>query len=354
MVAVGGTSLYLNADNSYNNETAWGGYSASVGVMIGSGGGTSLYEPEPTYQQGVQSTGFRSTPDVSFVADPNTGVWIADTYNLSAGNLWESVGGTSLSDPCWAGLFALANQARSAAGQPTLNSTTATDAQQALYSLPQADFNSVTSGSNGGYTAQSGYNMATGLGTPVANRLVPDLAAYQQAGDVNTTTPISVGSAASYDTTGDSSTNALATMDVFNALTITANRPVNAYRTAGSAVMPSKHVRTQTVEAALTVPQLSTPAAGSVVTDLAAQSGIAAGLESTALDVLSSSGQAGAEAASIAPTSLLKSPRDAYFADLGTGLASNAAGAVAHGESQFDLANLLAGSGVRTLVRPRT
>ena len=53
-----------------------------AGAFIGSGGGISLYEPEPAYQQGVQSTGSRTTPDVSLVADPATGAWIADPYNL--------------------------------------------------------------------------------------------------------------------------------------------------------------------------------------------------------------------------------------------------------------------------------
>jgi uncharacterized repeat protein (TIGR01451 family) len=234
VVAVGGTSLYLNADNSYNNETGWGYFSNSAGMLIGSGGGTSLYEPEPTYQLGVQSTGSRSTPDVSFVADPGTGAWISDPYNLSADSSFEVVGGTSLSSPCWAGMLALVNQGRTAAGQPTLNSTTPTDAQQALYSLPQTDFNSITSGSNGGYTAQSGYNMVTGLGTPVANRLVPDLVAYQQSGDSNTTTPISVTNVASYGTTATGAANALGVMNVFNALTVTANSTLTAYPVAAA------------------------------------------------------------------------------------------------------------------------
>jgi len=72
VIAVGGTSLQLNAqDSSYVSETAWSG----------SGGGTSLYEKAPAYQQGVQHTGFRTTPDVAFDADPNTGVAIYDSYN---------------------------------------------------------------------------------------------------------------------------------------------------------------------------------------------------------------------------------------------------------------------------------
>ena len=121
VVAVGGTSLTLNGngDGSYNNETGWGYQSASLGTFIGSGGGISLYEPEPAYQQAVQSTGMRTTPDVSLVADPATGAWIADTYNLDPSNPFEVVGGTSLSAPAWAGLFALVDQgARPPANQP--------------------------------------------------------------------------------------------------------------------------------------------------------------------------------------------------------------------------------------------
>ena len=153
VVAVGGTSLTLNADNSYNSETGWGYYSDSVGAFIGSGGGISLYEPEPAYQQGVQSTGSRTTPDVSLVADPATGAWIADPYNLDPSNPFEIVGGTSLSAPAWAGLLALVNQGRAAAGESTLNSSSPTDTQQALYMLPQSDYNVIASGNNG-YTRE--------------------------------------------------------------------------------------------------------------------------------------------------------------------------------------------------------
>ena len=157
VVAVGGTSLTLNGDGSYNSETGWGYQSASVGAFIGSGGGLSMYEPEPAFQQGVQSTGYRTTPDVSLVADPATGAWIADPYNLDPSNPFEVVGGTSLSAPAWAGHSALVNQVRAAAGESTLNSATPTDAQKALYMLPQSDYNAITSGTNG-YTASAGYS----------------------------------------------------------------------------------------------------------------------------------------------------------------------------------------------------
>ena len=181
VVAVGGTSLTLNADGSYHSESGWGYYSDSVGALIGSGGGISLYEPEPVYQEKVQTTGGRTTPDVSLVADPATGAWIADPYNLPATNPFEVVGGTSLSAPCWAGLVALANQGRAAAREPALDSSSPTETQQALYSLPQRDYNVISSGNNG-YSAGAGYNLVTGLGTPVANLLVNDLVAYHGPG----------------------------------------------------------------------------------------------------------------------------------------------------------------------------
>ena len=184
VVAVGGTTLELNADGSTNSETAWGNTDSGLGgTFIGSGGGVSAYEAEPSYQSAVQTTGFRTTPDVALNADPNTGVWIADTYNLSADKPWAVVGGTSVSAPTWAGLFALANQARAAAGEATLDTSNPTETQQALYNVPLADFNDITSGSNGAYNAGGGYDLVTGLGSPVANLLVPDLAAY--SGGVN-------------------------------------------------------------------------------------------------------------------------------------------------------------------------
>jgi hypothetical protein len=218
VVAVGGTSLLLHADNSYDRETGWG-YTAGgqAGTFIGSGGGVSLYEAEPSYQTHVQSTSYRTTPDVSLVADPNTGAWIADTYNLPADNPWEIVGGTSLSAPSWAGLIALANQARAQAGLPTFNSSSPTEVQQALYNVPAADFHDVTSGTNG-YGAGVGYDLVTGLGTPRADLLIPDLVAYN--GAVSSERTVTVTAAAVGGGSGASGvTNALRfnAVAVFNA-----------------------------------------------------------------------------------------------------------------------------------------
>ena len=223
VVSVGGTSLSLNADNSYQSETGWGYNSSAAGMFIGSGGGISLYEPEPAYQAGVQSTGSRTTPDVSLVADPATGAWIADPYNLDPSDPFEIVGGTSLSAPAWAGLLALANQGRVAAGQSTLNSASPTEAQQALYSLPQNDYNVIASGTNG-YTAHAGYNLVTGLGTPVANHLVSDLVAYAGPGTTYQGPKVAPLQDATRTDTGANNGGPINELNVFDSFTVTQRR----------------------------------------------------------------------------------------------------------------------------------
>ncbi|MEK0397553.1 hypothetical protein WNX13_11345, partial [Lactobacillus delbrueckii] len=66
VVAVGGTTLNLTSAGQYGSESAWSG----------SGGATSTYESRPSYQSGWTSIvgAKRGIPDVSFDADPNTGV----------------------------------------------------------------------------------------------------------------------------------------------------------------------------------------------------------------------------------------------------------------------------------------
>jgi hypothetical protein len=179
VIAVGGTTLTTQSDGTYVSEVGWSG----------SAGGLSAYQSEPSYQEGVQTSGSRENPDVSFDADPNTGVPIYDPYEASSdGNDdWTEIGGTSVGTPCWAGLIAIANQLRVADGLTTLDSPTQpTQTLEALYSLPSSDFHDITSGTatNGSrhhpitYTAGPGYDLVTGIGTPIANLLVPALASY--------------------------------------------------------------------------------------------------------------------------------------------------------------------------------
>jgi hypothetical protein len=156
VLSVGGTNLQIDNNNNYVSESAW-----SAG-----GGGPSLYEPEPAYQTlfGIVQVG-RATPDVSFDADPNTGVYVVD------GGVWYQVGGTSLSAPAWAGIIALADQGRTTP-LSTSSLTSSTEYNAATGSVYATNYHDVTTGSNG-YPAGVGYDLATGLGSPQANNLVP-------------------------------------------------------------------------------------------------------------------------------------------------------------------------------------
>ena len=98
VLGVGGTTLHLDANgNRTSAETAWSS----------SGGGLSSYYGLPLWQNGwyPQWPAKRGVPDVSLVADPNTGVLVYDAANGG----WFVVGGTSASAPMWAALIALAN-----------------------------------------------------------------------------------------------------------------------------------------------------------------------------------------------------------------------------------------------------
>jgi hypothetical protein len=172
VVAVGGTTVQLNFDGSIQSQSAW----------PSGGGGTSQFESQPSYQDGVQNTGFRTSPDVSFLADRSTGVAVYDSYDDTGGGPWSTMGGTSLGAPAWAALIAIADQGRVAAGGTSLDGATQT--LPALYSLPSSDFHDITSGGNGSANAGPGYDQVTGLGTPVANLLAPDLAFYGMAEDL--------------------------------------------------------------------------------------------------------------------------------------------------------------------------
>ncbi len=165
VVGVGGTTLRLATSGNYQSETAWSG----------SGGGMSTIEREPTFQStfGIpdDSRGYRGVPDVSYDADPSTGVAIYDSIGISGYAGWFQVGGTSAGTPQWAALIAIANSLRAAARKANLSAT-----DTALYALaksaPTTDFNAVTQGTNGTCgtlcTAAAGYDFVTGLGTPQA------------------------------------------------------------------------------------------------------------------------------------------------------------------------------------------
>ena len=68
----------------------------------------------------------RSTPDVAFDGDPNTGVEVYSTDPNSGQGSWQVVGGTSLGTPAWAGIIAIVDQGRALAGKSSLDGPTQT------------------------------------------------------------------------------------------------------------------------------------------------------------------------------------------------------------------------------------
>src|SRR4051794_23162328 len=170
VVAVGGTSLQTSdSTGTYLSEGAWRGF------RDGTSGGFSEIEPEPSWQQVAQQSGSRSTPDVGYNADPNTGVAVYDSVPDSGFSGWDVVGGTSAGSPQWAALIAIANQGRALAGQGTLDGPT-----QTLPNLYSVYSDPGTTG-YAAYTAQyndigdDGYGYTTGLGTPHAAAVIQTL-----------------------------------------------------------------------------------------------------------------------------------------------------------------------------------
>jgi subtilase family serine protease len=152
VVAVGGTTLSTSTSASRGwTETAWSG----------AGSGCSGYETKLTGQSLV-TTGCskRAVADVSAVADPNTGVAVYDSTSYEGYVGWLQFGGTSVSSPLIAGVFALAGNESSVSNNTLYNY------------VGTAYLNDVTSGSNGSCsvselcTATTGWDGPTGLGTP--------------------------------------------------------------------------------------------------------------------------------------------------------------------------------------------
>jgi subtilase family serine protease len=164
VTGVGGTTLATASNARDWSETAWSG----------AGSGCSAFEPKPSWQKDTGCSK-RTVADVSADADPNSGLGVYDTYNSCGSSSlcdflielgavqgldgWAQVGGTSLSSPLIASVYALAGNS----GSVTYGSNP--------YSHTASLFD-VTSGSNGtcspAYlcTAGAGYDGPTGLGTP--------------------------------------------------------------------------------------------------------------------------------------------------------------------------------------------
>jgi Putative Ig domain len=146
LTAVGGTSLSTASNTRGWTESAWSG----------AGSGCSQLDAKPAWQTVPTNCARRAEADVSAVADPNTGVAVYQTFGASG---WVVYGGTSVSAPIIASVYALA-------GVPN-----ATDYAASYPYAHAANLFDVTTGNNGSCGAPicqagSGWDGPTGLGTP--------------------------------------------------------------------------------------------------------------------------------------------------------------------------------------------
>ncbi len=160
-LAVGGTTLQLSPSGAVDSEVAW----------AGSGGGLSDFQAKPAAQKGVTPGSHRGIPDVSFDADPNTGVAVYDSVPYDGQTGWFQVGGTSVGAPAWSAILAATDQLRAAAGKAPL--TSAGDrAAKAVYAASSALGDITTGPPNGDCPSECqagpGYDFVTGLGSPRA------------------------------------------------------------------------------------------------------------------------------------------------------------------------------------------
>ena len=156
------------------------------------GGGTSRYEAEPLYQSSANINNpnkKRIANDVSFLADPNTGVPIYDSYPSGTANSqpgWMQIGGTSLSAPVWAAITSLANQIRTINRKKALSTNLVQNGIYNLYKnglIPtngftyrQCFYDVITTGSPTYEPTSAGYDFPTGIGAPIVNILIQYLA----------------------------------------------------------------------------------------------------------------------------------------------------------------------------------
>jgi kumamolisin len=164
VLACGGTKLDASGATIVS-EVVWNELANKEGAT---GGGVSNVFALPSWQAnaGVPKpsvkTGGRGVPDVAGDADPTTG------YQVRIDGSSTVIGGTSAVAPLWAGLVAVANQQLG---------TQVGFIQPAIYAAKAASaFNDITQGNNGAFSAGPGWDACTGLGSPIASKLIPLLA----------------------------------------------------------------------------------------------------------------------------------------------------------------------------------
>ena len=177
VLSCGGTSVNVNG-STLVSEGVWNDLAENDGAT---GGGVSNFFALPSWQANASvpapsgTTGGRGVPDVSGDADPETG------YTIRVDGQTTIIGGTSAVAPLWAGLVAVANQQLGTQVgfiQPTIYAAKAASA-----------FHDVTEGNNGAFSAGPGWDACTGLGSPIASKLIPLLAPATTKPTAPTTPP---------------------------------------------------------------------------------------------------------------------------------------------------------------------
>lgn len=200
VTSVGGTNLFLNSEGSYAYEYAWSE----------SGGGASSYSwnTRPSWQKGrgVPAGKRRLVPDVSADAFcsiatgcavksgydyditgpgtnyPSAGLGFSErTYCTATTQCWVSDGGTSLASPIWASVAAIYNQYARATGKMLLNGNVSAQLYQLAF-RPHLHAGAITditypaeNGADLSQNAASGWDAATGIGSPQLQTMVSDL-----------------------------------------------------------------------------------------------------------------------------------------------------------------------------------
>jgi subtilase family serine protease len=184
VVSVGGSSLDPGFDangdaTAHVAETVWNDRSGA------GGGGRSLQVSKPAYQAGpgVPNDRARDQPDVVLLASP-----VAPGYAMVLDGEPLIIGGTSAAAPTWGGIVALLNHATGADGLGVLNNALYEVGRRQYGGYGVLAFHDLTQGSNSfngvaGFTAQAGFDLASGLGAPDAAVLAQAIVALALVGD---------------------------------------------------------------------------------------------------------------------------------------------------------------------------
>jgi subtilase family serine protease len=153
VVACGGTTINRTSGGTYVNQTAWNE----------AGCGPSVYEARPSFQAAVSSVvgTKRGVADISFNANPNSGVYVYDSTPFEGSTGWWILGGTSVASPCLAGVVNVAG------GSNGFAASSAAEETRIYTGLGNSsNFTDVSSGTDGRYSSKTGYDFPTGVGVP--------------------------------------------------------------------------------------------------------------------------------------------------------------------------------------------